>query len=135
LLCFVTAGAGVVAEADADAWLKEAQEANERWERTTAELLAENARLREELAPRDTEIEQMAAEHGDIEAAAVRAVVGASAPDAAGGNGEQAGGGKGGGITRICSFRGRGGRFAGGQGACGRAVIRAQAVAMASAQG
>jgi hypothetical protein len=53
LLCRVAVAAGVVAEADADAWLKEALaralEANERWERTAAELRAENARLRGEL--------------------------------------------------------------------------------------
>jgi transposase len=63
LLCLV---AGVVAEADADAWLKEALsralDANERWERTTAELRAENARLRDELARRDAELERVNAE-------------------------------------------------------------------------
>jgi transposase len=49
LLCFVT---GVVAEADADAWLKDALaralEANERWEQLAAEFREENARLRAE---------------------------------------------------------------------------------------
>jgi transposase len=63
LLCLV---AGVVAEADADAWLKEALsralDANERWERTAAELRAENARLRDELARRDAELERVNAE-------------------------------------------------------------------------
>jgi transposase len=63
LLCLVT---GVVAEADADAWLKEALsralEANERWERTAAELRAENARLRDEPARRDAELERVNAE-------------------------------------------------------------------------
>ena len=58
--------AGVVAEADADAWLKEALsralDANERWERTAAELRAENARLRDELARRDAELERVNAE-------------------------------------------------------------------------
>ena len=63
LLCVV---AGVVAEADADAWLKEALsralDANERWERTAAELRAENAGLRGELARRDAELERVNAE-------------------------------------------------------------------------
>ena len=63
MLCLV---AGVVAEADADAWLKEALsralDANERWERTAAELRAENARLRDELARRDAELERVNAE-------------------------------------------------------------------------
>ena len=63
LLCVV---ASVVAEADADAWLKEALsralDANERWERTAAELRAENAGLRDELARRDAELERVNAE-------------------------------------------------------------------------
>ena len=63
MLCLV---AGVVAEADADAWLEEALsralDANERWERTAAELRAENARLRDELARRDAELERVNAE-------------------------------------------------------------------------
>ena len=54
LLWSVTVPAGVIAEADAAPWLKQALaralEANERWERTAAELRAENARLREENA-------------------------------------------------------------------------------------
>jgi hypothetical protein len=54
LLWSVTVPAGAIAEADADAWLKEALaralEANERWERTAAELRAQNARLRAENA-------------------------------------------------------------------------------------
>ena len=58
--------AGVVAETDADAWLNEALsralDANERWERTAAELRAENARLRDELARRDAELERVNAE-------------------------------------------------------------------------
>jgi transposase len=66
LLCFVAVAAGVVAEADADAWLKEglsrALEANERWEQTAAALRAENARLREQLACRDAELERVSAE-------------------------------------------------------------------------
>jgi transposase len=52
LLCFVTVWAGVVAEADADAWLRDALaralEANERWEQLAAEFREENARLRAE---------------------------------------------------------------------------------------
>ena len=63
MLCLV---AGVVAEADADAWLKEALsralDASERWERTAAELRAENAGLRDELARRDAELERVNAE-------------------------------------------------------------------------
>ena len=53
-LWFVTAAAGVLAEAGAGAWLKEALagalEASEGWERTAAELREENARLRQESA-------------------------------------------------------------------------------------
>ena len=49
LLCLVTAGAGVVAEADADAPLRDALaaalEANERLARVAEELRAENAGL------------------------------------------------------------------------------------------
>ena len=48
----MTVGAGVVAEADADGWLRDglarALEANERWERLAAELREENGRLRAE---------------------------------------------------------------------------------------
>jgi transposase len=66
LLCFVTVGAGVVAEADADAPLRDvlaaALEANERLGRVAEELRAGNARLREELARRDAELERVAAE-------------------------------------------------------------------------
>jgi transposase len=73
LLWFVTAVAGVLAEAGADAGLRDvlaqALEANERWEQLAAELRAENAQQREEnaglreaLAQRDAQVEQMAAE-------------------------------------------------------------------------
>ncbi len=73
MLCFVTAVAGVLAEAGTDAGLRDvlarALEANERWEQLAAELRAENAqqrvenaRLREALAQRDAQVEQMAAE-------------------------------------------------------------------------
>jgi transposase len=79
LLCFVTVLAGVVAEADADAWLREglarALEANERWEQLAAELREENAwlraenerlreenaRLRERDVQREAELERMSA--------------------------------------------------------------------------
>jgi transposase len=66
LLCFVTVLAGVVAEAEADAPLRDvlaaALEANERLARVAEELRAENARLREELARRDAELERVNAE-------------------------------------------------------------------------
>jgi prefoldin subunit 5 len=55
LLCFVTAGAGVVAEVDADASLTEALEANERLARLADEL-------REQLVSRDAELERVKAE-------------------------------------------------------------------------
>jgi transposase len=52
LLCFVSVLASVVAEAGADAWLRDglarALEANERWELLAAEFREENARLRAE---------------------------------------------------------------------------------------
>jgi cell shape-determining protein MreC len=52
LLCFVSVLASVVAEAGADAWLRDglarALEANERWEQLAAEFREENARLRAE---------------------------------------------------------------------------------------
>jgi transposase len=69
----VTVAAGVAAEADVDAWLRDglarALEANERWERSAAELREENARLREENArlrerdaQREAELERVSAE-------------------------------------------------------------------------
>jgi transposase len=76
LLCFV---AGVLAEADAGVWLRDALaralEANRRWEQCAGELRAENerlreenaalraenARLRDEAARRDAELEQVKA--------------------------------------------------------------------------
>jgi transposase len=61
LLCFVTAAAAVLVEADADASLRDALEANQRWEQCAVELWAENERLREELARRDAELEQVKA--------------------------------------------------------------------------
>jgi transposase len=80
LLCFVTVPAGVVAEVDADAWLRDglarALEANARWERLAAELRednerlrtenerlrADNARLRERDAQREAELERVSVE-------------------------------------------------------------------------
>ena len=66
LLCFVTVVAGVIAEAAADAPLRDvlaaALEANERLARLADELRAENARLREELARRDAELGRVHAE-------------------------------------------------------------------------
>jgi transposase len=108
LLCFV---AGVVAETDADAWLKEALaralEANERWERAAAELRAENARLRDELARRDAELERVNAELAVLK----RLVFGRSSerarPDAAGRDDDGDGDGDGGGPA--VSRRGRAG--------------------------
>jgi hypothetical protein len=98
----------VLAEADADAWLKEALaralEANERQEQTVAELRAENARLQEEPARRDAELEQVNAELAVLQ----RLVFGQSSerarPEAAsrdedgfgGGNQDRADGGQGG---------------------------------------
>jgi transposase len=73
LLCFVIAGAGVVAETDADTSLRDvlaaALEANERLARLAEGLTAENARLREENArlrerdaQREAELERLRAE-------------------------------------------------------------------------
>jgi len=119
LLCFVTVVAGVAAEADADAPLRDALaaalEANERLARLADELRVENARLREELARRDAELERVNAELAVLQ----RLVFGRSSerarPDAPGGAGtttgraavrtaDRAGRGPvlGGGITPIC---------------------------------
>jgi hypothetical protein len=73
LLCSVIAGAGVVAETDADGSLQDvlaaALEANERLARLAEGLTAENARLREENARlrerdalREAELERLRAE-------------------------------------------------------------------------
>ncbi|HEV3289554.1 MAG TPA: hypothetical protein VG123_11220, partial [Streptosporangiaceae bacterium] len=102
----MTVLAGVVAEAEADAPLRDvlaaALEANERLARVAEELRAENARLREELARRDAELERVNAELAVLQ----RLVFGRSSerarPDAPGGGGggsqdrDRAGGGKGG---------------------------------------
>jgi transposase len=98
LLCFVTAAAAVLAEADADASLRDALaralEANQRWEQCAAELRAENERLREELARRDAELEQVKAALTVLQ----RMVFGRSSertgPQAGGGTGGEAGTGE-----------------------------------------
>jgi hypothetical protein len=66
LLCFVSAAAGVLAEADAEAAslrdaLARALEANQRWEQTAAELREDNAWLCQELVRRDAELERVTA--------------------------------------------------------------------------
>jgi len=99
----VTVAAGVVAEADADAWLRDALaralEANERWERLAAELREESARLREENAGlrerdarREAELERVSAELAVLR----RLVFGRSSErvTADEGAGESAGGGE-----------------------------------------
>jgi transposase len=95
LLCFVTAAAAVLAEADADASLRDALaralEANQRWEQCAAELRAENERLREELACRDAELEQVKAALAVLQ----RMVFGRSSERTGRGTGDQAGGGPG----------------------------------------
>jgi transposase len=99
LLCCVAVAAGVVVEADADAPLGDPLvRALEASERLADELRAENARLRDALAQRDAQIEQMAAELAVLK----RMVFGRSServrPEAAArdedGGGELAGGGK-----------------------------------------
>jgi hypothetical protein len=117
LLCFVTAGAGVVAEAGADAPLRDvlaaALEANERLARVAEELRAENARLREELARRDAELERMAAELAVLQRlvfgrSSERARPGPAARDEDGGG--AAGRGRGGGDGRPRGPGARAGR-------------------------
>jgi transposase len=62
----VTVLAGVVAEADAEAWLRDALaralEANQRWEKLAGQLREENAQLRERDAQREAELERVSAE-------------------------------------------------------------------------
>jgi len=99
LLCFVTVVAGAIAEADADAPLRDVLaatlEANERLARLAQELRAENDRLREELGRRDARIEEMAAELAVLQ----RLVFGRSSerarPDTPGGGRSQDGDGAG----------------------------------------
>ncbi len=110
----------MLAEAAADAWLKDALdralEANECRERLAAEFREENERLRERDAQREAELERLSAELAVLH----RLVFGRSSerarPDApgggdvasgqdrdrGGGGGRQRGRGLGGGITRIC---------------------------------
>jgi len=96
LFASVTVAAGVVAEADADAWLRDALaralEANGRWERLAAELREENERLRERDAQREAELERVSAELAVLK----RLVFGRSSERVAGGEGvgEGAGGGE-----------------------------------------
>jgi transposase len=108
LLCFVAVPAGVFAEADADGWLRDALaralEANERWEQTAAELRAENARLREELASRDAELVRAAAELAVLQ----RMVFGRSSERAR--PGAEAGSKDGEGAGRERGTAGQGGR-------------------------
>jgi transposase len=113
----VTVLAGVVAEADADAWLKDslarALAANERWEQLAAELREENARLRAENAglrerdaQREAELERVSAELAVLQ----RLVFGRSSEraraDAAGRGDDSSGDG--------CGGDGNGGQRAGG---------------------
>jgi transposase len=103
LLCFVTVRAGVVAEADAGAPLRDvlaaALEANERLARVAEELTAENARLREENArlgerdaQREAELERLRADLAVLQ----RLVFGRSSersrPEPSGSGGEDGGG-------------------------------------------
>jgi hypothetical protein len=97
----VTVLAGVAAEADADAWLRDALaralEANERWERLAAELREENARLREQDAQREAELERVSAELAVLQ----RLVFGRSSERATSGEGAGAGEGAGGGEPAV----------------------------------
>ena len=131
MLCFVTAVAGVLAEGDADTWLRDvlarAVEANERWERLAEELRTENerpreenARLRERDVQREAELERVNAELTVLQRLVFGRPSERARPDAAGsGDGMAAmaaqagiaravagragrGRGPGGGITRIC---------------------------------
>jgi transposase len=118
----VTVPAGVVAEVDADAWLRDALaralEANQRLEKLVGELRAENARLRERDAQREAGFERVSAELAVLQ----RLVFGRSSerarPDAAGqgvdggrnsGAGEDGGAGDGGRVGGG-PRRGRGGQ-------------------------
>lgn len=105
LLCSVIAGAGVVAETDADASLRDvlaaALEANERLARLADELRAENAQLREELARRDAELGRVNAELAVLQRLVFgrspeRARPGAAGPgdDGGDGNRDRAGSGR-----------------------------------------
>ena len=96
-LCSVAVAAGVLADTGADAppgdVLAQALEANRQLARLVEELRAENARLREEAAHRDAELEQVKAALGVLQ----RMVFGRSSersrPGAAGRDGDSAGAG------------------------------------------
>jgi transposase len=106
--------AGVVAEADADAWLRDALaralEANQRWERLAEQLREENARLRERDAQREAELERVSAELAVLQ----RLVFGRSSeqarPDAAGSGADCSAGDGDGGRVAGGPRRGRGGQ-------------------------
>jgi hypothetical protein len=118
----VTITVGVAAEADADAWLRDALaralEANQRWERSAAELREENARLREENArlrerdaQREAELERVSAELAVLQRlvfgrSSERATSDEGAGEGAGDGEPGAGGGQAGGQSRR---RGRAG--------------------------
>jgi transposase len=119
----VTVPAGVVAEADADAWLRDALaralEANQRLEKLVVELRVENARLLERDARREAELERVSAELAVLQ----RLVFGRSServrPDTAGqgvdggpnsGAGEDGGAADGGRAVGGDPRRGRGGQ-------------------------
>jgi transposase len=127
----VTVSVGVVAEADADAWLRDALaqalEANERWERLAGQLREENAglraenarlgaeneRLRERDAQREAELERVSAELAVLQrlvfgrsSERARPDTGGAGRDGGGGNGGAGDGGQSGGGQR----RGPGGR-------------------------
>ena len=96
LLCSVAVAAGALADTGADAppgdVLAQALEANRQLARLAEELRAENARLREEAAQRDAELEQVKAALAVLQ----RMVFGRSSersrPEAAGRDGEGTGG-------------------------------------------
>ena len=109
LLCSVAVAAGVLADSGADAppgdVLAQALEANRQLARLVEELRAENARLREEAARRDAELEQVKAALGVLQ----RMVFGRSSersrPQAAGRDGDSEGahadGDRAGGTARL----------------------------------
>lgn len=120
MLCFVTAVAGVLAEGDADTWLRDvlarAVEANERWERLAEELRTENerpreenARLRERDVQREAELERVNAELTVLQRLVFGRPSERARPDAAG-SGDGAGRDGGAGRDRAGGGRPRGPR-------------------------
>jgi transposase len=103
-----------VAEADVDAWLRDALaralEANERWQRLAEQLQEENAWLRERDAQREAELVRVSAELAVLQ----RLVFGRSSertrPDAAACGGDSDGGDGDGGQAVSGPRRGRGGQ-------------------------